>query len=378
MAKVQSKAESAATSAVPIPRSIQLIMVAAVIAAILLVRPYFGTILFSGLVAYLFNPVYKFVLRKTKRVGVSITATLITAVLAVLIPLGFIIMLTVSQVDSIINDIQSNTSLITSESVQHITENSVNRVNKVIIALPGGESLEVNKDQVQSGIKQLAVEFLNLVVNFIKSFGSAFFGLISTSILSLFLIVALLRYQDELVKIVHKVSPYDERLNNLYMHRAGTMTKAMVGGQFVIALCQGMASAASLWIAGLNYIGFFAVFLTFMSFIPLGAGIITIPIGIILILTGNVWQGIFVILFHVIVVSSIDNFLRPALVPKDASLNTALMLLAVFSGMALFGPSGIIFGPVLMILILTTFRLYGEYNKTVRRATLPTHGADGV
>jgi predicted PurR-regulated permease PerM len=65
-----------------------------------------------------------------------------------------------------------------------------------------------------------------------------------------------------------------------------------------------------------------------------------------------------VILFHVIVVTNIDNFLRPILVPKQARLDAALMLLAVFAGIAMFGAWGIVIGPVLMIVIVTTISVY--------------------
>src|SRR6201999_935726 len=77
-----------------------------------------------------------------------------------------------------------------------------------------------------------------------------------------------------------------------------------------------------------------------------------------MIFYGNVFGGAFVILWHLIVVTNLDNFLRPILVPRDARLNPALMLLAVFAGIAMFGPWGIVIGPVLMIVIVTTIDVY--------------------
>src|SRR5690606_32263144 len=66
----------------------------------------------------------------------------------------------------------------------------------------------------------------------------------------------------------------------------------------------------------------------------------------------------FVVLFHVLGITNIDNFLRPILVPREARLDPALMLLAVFSGIAMFGFWGIVLGPVLMIIIVTTISVY--------------------
>ncbi len=106
--------------------------------------------------------------------------------------------------------------------------------------------------------------------------------------------------------------------------------------------------------------------LSALSVIPLGSGIITIPFGVGMILFGNVFGGgVFVILFHLIVVTNIDNFLRPILVPREARLDSALMLLAVFAGITMFGAWGIVIGPVLMIVIVTTISVYLQEYKGV-------------
>jgi AI-2E family transporter len=70
-----------------------------------------------------------------------------------------------------------------------------------------------------------------------------------------------------------------------------------------------------------------------------------------------------------IVVTNIDNFLRPILVPRAARLDSALMLLAVFAGIAMFGAWGIVIGPVLMIVIVTTISVYLAVYKGVPMAS---------
>lgn len=79
-----------------------------------------------------------------------------------------------------------------------------------------------------------------------------------------------------------------------------------------------------------------------------------------MLLTGNLAGGIFVIAGHLLVVTNIDNILRPRLVPPEAKLDSALTILSVFSGIALLGFLGIIVGPVIMITIVTTISVYLE------------------
>jgi predicted PurR-regulated permease PerM len=182
--------------------------------------------------------------------------------------------------------------------------------------------------------------------------------------------LSLLTNRDKVLLLIRRLNPLGEDITDLYMSKMGAMVKGTVMGQFVIAVCQGVAGAASIYIAGFHQ-GFFlfAVLLSALSVIPLGSGIVTIPFGIGMILFGNVFGGIFVIVFHLIVVTNIDNFLRPILVPRAARLDSALMLLAVFSGIAMFGAWGIVIGPVLMIVIVTTISVYLAVYKGVPMAT---------
>ena len=167
--------------------------------------------------------------------------------------------------------------------------------------------------------------------------------------------------QAKIMDTVKKLNPLGDEVSELYLRRIEAMTKATVRGQFIIAFWQGTVSAAVLAVTGLGDLFFFFwAVLTVFSIIPLGAGIISIPIGLTMMITGNIWQGIIVILNHVFVVSNIDNVLRPRLVPQSARLDAALMILAVFAGMGMFGFFGIVLGPVIMIIVLTTIQLFLE------------------
>ncbi len=62
-----------------------------------------------------------------------------------------------------------------------------------------------------------------------------------------------------------------------------------------------------------------------------------------------------------LIVANIDAVLRPVLVPKDAYLNPALVMLSVFGGLNLMGFIGLIYGPVIMILLVTSIEVYAKY-----------------
>jgi predicted PurR-regulated permease PerM len=190
---------------------------------------------------------------------------------------------------------------------------------------------------------------------------SGIFGFITIAIIYIYVFMSMLRHQDKIIATAKLLNPLGDEASGLYLSRIGAMTKATVRGQFIIAFLQGLESAVILSVAGLNELFFFfLMLLTALSIIPLGAGIVTIPIGIVMILTGHVWQGVLVIANHLLVVTNIDNVMRPRLVPDKARLDPALMILAVFSGIAYFGFFGIVIGPVIMIVLLTTIQMFLE------------------
>lgn len=336
----------------------------------LFIRPYFSAILFSALISFTFNPLYKYFLRKTNRPGLSVASTLGVATLAVILPCILLAIMTFNQISNMVSTYQSGSVSFGSASLNSVVATGTDRVQAIVNTLPGGKGVDIDKQAVQEKVKTGLLDALDALANAIGHFGTAIFGFIATFILSLFLIASMLRYQDELIGLLKRISPFDNTINTLYLRRVALMTKAMVKGQFIIAATQGLAATFSLWVVGIDYFVFFFILLTFASFIPLGAGIVTIPIGVVLILTGNVWQGVFIILWQLFFVSLIDNFMRPYLVNKDAYLNAGLMMLAVFSGLALFGILGIVYGPVIMILLVTTIRIYAEHNGKRERVGL--------
>ncbi len=76
----------------------------------------------------------------------------------------------------------------------------------------------------------------------------------------------------------------------------------------------------------------------------------------------DVWQGVAVILVSVLVVSTIDNFLRPRLVGRDVQMHDLLILFSTIGGITVFGIMGFIIGPMVVALFLTILDIFSlEY-----------------
>jgi predicted PurR-regulated permease PerM len=335
-------------------RALAVLTVIALVFGAYFLRRYFILIVIAAVAAYLFNPLYVRLLNRFKS-GVAAMLTLLAAIATVGIPLGLVIFLAILQIGQMVSSIGH---WVQRTDLNALGTQILGTANNLLAKVPF-----VDVDLTPDSLKGYATKAGQTVGEGVLSFLSASAGgmafALAASIIFLYVFMSLLTNADSVLNLIRKLNPLGEEVSDLYLAKMGAMVKATVRGQFIIALFQGVAGAISIYIAGLHE-GFFmfAIFLTVLAFVPLGSGIVTIPLGIGMALTGNVVGGIFVVAFHVIVITNIDNAMRPFLVPKQAYLNPSLMLLSVFAGLGMFGFWGIVLGPVVMILIVTTISVY--------------------
>jgi predicted PurR-regulated permease PerM len=334
-------------------RALTIAVVLSVVFGAYFLRHYFSIIAIAAIVAYIFYPLRNRLVKKTGRVWLSTALTILAAFLMLIIPLVIVIILTVFQIESLLRSVPD----FNINNLGALGDTFNNYLNQFLSKFPGAKS--VNLAEIASSLQGVAKSTAQALLNFILASVGGLPRMFTNAILFIFVLSSFLASGEKIVEMIRKLNPLGPKITNLYLQKMGDMTKAVVKGQFVIAFCQGLIGAISLYIVGWHDLFFFILLiLTMLSVIPLGSGILTIPIGLVMILFGDYWQGIFIILVHVIIITNIDNFLRARLVPKSAHINSALMMLAVFSGIAMFGFLGIVLGPVIIILLLSTIQVY--------------------
>jgi len=335
-------------------RALAVLTVVAMLFGAYFLRGYFVLIVVAAVGAYLFTPLFNW-FDKRLSTGLSAACTVLAALASVIVPVGLLVVLAVVQIARMVDSVAG---WVKTTNPSELGDKVLQLVNDVLARVPFLH-VTVTAEMLRNAMISAARTVGEWLLHFLQGAAGSLAGAITSAIIFLYVFVALLVNREKLRILIGQLNPLGEEVTDLYLRRMGSMVRGTVSGQFVIALCQGVAGAASIYVAGFHH-GFFifAILLTALSIIPLGGGIVTIPFGIGMILFGNIFGGAFVVLWHLLVVTNIDNFLRPILVPRDARLNSALMLLSVFAGIAMFGPWGIIIGPVLMIVIVTTIDVY--------------------
>ena len=335
-------------------RALAVFTVIALLLGVYFLRGYFILIVVAAVAAYLFTPLFNWFNNRFST-GLSAALTLLTAIVAVIVPVSLLVLLAVVQITEMVRSVAD---WVERTDLSALGDRVLRLVNELLARVPFLD-VTVTAESLRRWMTTVAQNVGEWLLQFLQTAAGSVFAGVTASIIFLYVFVSLLVNREQVRTLIRRLNPLGEEVTDLYLAKMGAMVRGTVKGQFVIALCQGVAGAISIYIAGFHD-GFFifAILLTALSVIPLGGGIVTIPFGIGMILFGNVFGGLFVILFHIFAVTNIDNFLRPILVPREARLDPALMLLAVFSGIALFGFWGIIIGPVLMIVIVTTISVY--------------------
>jgi predicted PurR-regulated permease PerM len=335
-------------------RALAIFTIVALLFGAYFLRNYFILVVVAAVGAYLFTPLFNW-FNKRLGTGASATFTLLSALAAVIVPVGLAVLLAVAQIARMIDHVAE---WVRSTDLSGFGDRVLHLVNDLLARVPFLH-ITVTPEMLRKAMISVAQNVGHWLLHVLQNAAGSLAGAITSAIIFLYVFVALLVNREKLRTLIGQLNPLGDEVTDLYLRKMGSMVRGTVNGQFVIAACQGVAGAASIYVAGFHH-GFFifAILLTALSIIPLGGGIVTIPFGIGMIFFGNIVGGAFVVLWHLLVVTNIDNFLRPVLVPRDARLNSALMLMSVFAGIAMFGPWGIIIGPVLMILIVTTIDVY--------------------
>jgi predicted PurR-regulated permease PerM len=145
------------------------------------------------------------------------------------------------------------------------------------------------------------------------------------------------------------------------LERFVSVTRATLKGSLLIGVLQGGVAGLAFWVAGVPAPAFWGTVMIVLSIIPaVGASLVWVPAVIYLFLVGETLPAVGLLVWCAVVVSTIDNLLRPRFIGRDARMSDLLILLSTLGGIILFGAVGFIVGPIVAALFVTVWHIYGE------------------
>ena len=215
--------------------------------------------------------------------------------------------------------------------------------------------------QIDTWVVTRAKRLLEIVAS---SGGAVFLGAIGTLVsfvLMLFVLFFVLRDGPRFAGIVVRLLPIEPALRGKLWRHLIDVTRAVFMGIGVTALVQGTLLGIGFAIAGLPSPLVFGVLGVLFALMPIvGTAIMWIPAVIWLLLQGQTGYALFMAGWGVIVVSGVDNFLRPMLISGRAEVPTLAVFIGVVGGLSAFGFIGLFLGPIVLGLLVALFRFTSQ------------------
>jgi predicted PurR-regulated permease PerM len=324
------------------------------IALFKIVEPFIGPLLWAMFLAFLLHPLH---LRLTKRLRgrAQLSASLLTALTVIVIigPLTGLGTAFVAQVNDLLQQAQDAVGGQTRENVLDLTK--VPRVQEALAWLD--RTFNIDVAQVRSWAVQGSRSLLQA---FASMSGRVFLGAVGAVVgfvLMTFMMFFFIRDGAEMLRTLRDLIPVSEAYKDkLFDHLAG-VTRAMVYGTGLTALIQGTLVGISFLIVHLPSPVVFGVIAALAALLPFGgSALVWVPAAIVLALQGRWGATIFMVIWGGLLVSLVDNVVRPMLVSGRAAVGTLTVFIGVLGGVAAFGAIGLFLGPVVLALIIALIR----------------------
>ena len=219
---------------------------------------------------------------------------------------------------------------------------------------------KIEPQEIAQKIAQLSSTFgSKLVAASAKILGDAT-SFLMDFFLMLFVLFFLLRDHDKIIRALRHVLPLSRSQEDRLLDEIENVSKSAVMGSFLTALAQGVAGGLGMLMVGFPAL-FWGTMMGFTSFIPVvGTALIWIPATAYLLLIGETGWAVFLAVWSIAVVGSIDNLLRPFLMQGSAGMSTLMIFFSLLGGIQLFGLIGLIYGPLVFGITIVLFNIYEE------------------
>jgi predicted PurR-regulated permease PerM len=191
--------------------------------------------------------------------------------------------------------------------------------------------------------------------------------IVSLSVM-LYLLFFFVRDGDAISKRITDAIPLPADQQRALIDKSTTVIRAMVKGNLLVAAVQGALGGFIFWFLGIHAPALWAVVFALVALLPaVSSAVIWLPVAVYLLATGAVWQGILLMAYGTFVMGFVDNFLQPLLVGKDTQMPGYLVLISTLGGIAIFGLSGFVMGPVVAALFIAVWDIFSASRQSTLR-----------
>ncbi|MFV0565964.1 MAG: AI-2E family transporter [Flavobacteriaceae bacterium] len=331
---------------------IRILLIIALILFFILIKDYIIPLVLAVIFTGLLHPFYSKLLKrfKGKKTLASVT-TLVLFLMLIVIPSVFLLWEIVEQAGLVSKQIFPVLE-------KQLTNSAATQPN-LPDWMPFKEELEPYREQIFDKVSELIGSLSNLIIGGLSALTQGTFSFFLSTFVMLYALYYFLVSGKSILNKAHNYLPLTNTEFNLLANQVASISRATIKGAFLIGIIQGVLVGLGFWVCGIPAFVFWGSVAAVISVIPsVGTAVVYVPAGLYLIMVGNVGYGIGLLVWGFGVVSTVDNFLRPALVGKDVQMPDVLILVTTLGGIGLFGISGIVIGPLIAGLLMSLVSIY--------------------
>ncbi|MBN2112301.1 AI-2E family transporter [Candidatus Woesearchaeota archaeon] len=340
-----------------------ILLVFVIFMAYLVVKPFITALLTSAVLAYIFYPLYESLNRKINRKNASAFIVSILIILLLAIPIAFLVTAITkeSQVTYIRAKQIFTTGDIFSIGCPAEEDGVICRFSNWVGNFIGQPNVRYHLEKSMQGItdtiSRKASEFIfsipTIVLNIFVTFFTTFY---------------LFRDGKKIMERIKQLIPLKLHHQKQIFHQLDEITYAILYGSLLVAAVQGIVGAVGFYFFGVSSPLMWGILMGITALLPfIGTAIVWVPVSAVIIIQGitthtnsTTLKGIGLLLYGALVVSTIDNFLRPYIVGKKGGIHPVLVLVGVLGGIAFFGFIGLIIGPLILAIMITFLDIYNK------------------
>ena len=279
--------------------------------------------------------------------------TLLVVFLSVVVPIVGMGWAVTGEAVDVYQQVQSGQIDLT-EPIQTV-EDFLPRVNR------RADELGIDFDRIRENVTNGAVAASQTVASRLLNLGQQALQFTLLLAVTFYVLFFFIRDADDLVAALIRALPLGDPRERRLLSRFARVTRATIKGTFVVAAVQGALGGMAFALLGLGSPILWGMMMAICSLIPaVGSAIVWGPAAIYLFLVGSWVKAIILIAIGAGVIGVVDNALRPILVGRDAGMPDYMILLSTLGGLAAFGVSGLVVGPVVAGFFLTVWEIFAE------------------
>jgi len=332
------------------------LLTAITFAFLYIIGPFFLAIFWAAVIASIFYPFYIKLKNYLKHENISALITLLLVFIIIVIPISLFSSLLIKESFDLYNTIDNKKVEIV-DSIQQ----SINWAKDSYLT----KNLNIDEKMLVDKFSEATKTITAFIFIRIKNLTQNSLMFVAMFLIMLYTLFYFLRDGQKMLEKLMYLSPLGDKNEKLLYKKFTSTARAAIKGTLLVGVIQGVLGGIIFLITGLQGALIWAMIMIVAASIPgIGSALIWLPAGIIMLVVGNIWQGLVIIIFGATVISTIDNLLRPVLIGKDTQMHPLLILFSTLGGILLFGISGFVIGPIVTALLLSLWEMYAHHYRS--------------